>query len=517
MLQVACGRAQSPKPHSPGGLRTRASHSHASLLTSRVAAPSRIGRAPRTATTIFMASAAANPLHGHMATEGTTRQGAVPSSGWPPAKAPAAPLAQGSPPQPTAAGREGRAKPGPKKGSSNSWNSFRKEMAGKGLSLAEVRRLYLARQKGKKKAKRRQSKWNTFQKELSGRGLTHKQLSKLYRSTFGDSTQALLLLCANSHSSSAVTSEIVTVPASWRSSPSGSNGSPLAKAPSTFVQQPPHSRGHHHDLPLELFQHVLLPNLGYACLNMALREGTPSVFISRRATHASFLQRGLPYVSSLALSNCRDLLSILQWNEAAGIRFFRIPLDILPWCDKYNWEDLPDYDQIVQALAEAGAYAYRKGHRITSHAGHFVRLASPDQGRVKTSLRALELNSQLFDLLGLPASPASKINVHVGGAYGNKDASLSRFAAAASRLSPRCRARLTVENDDKRGGYSVKDLLPLSYSEGLPVVYDAHHHNLHNGGLEEECALKSAVNTWPEVLSLSLSLSLSLVLSAPLV
>jgi UV DNA damage endonuclease len=43
----------------------------------------------------------------------------------------------------------------------------------------------------------------------------------------------------------------------------------------------------------------------------------------------------------------------------------------------------------------------------------------------------------------------------VGGTYGDKAATLARFAdAVATRLSPNCRARLTVENDDRPSLYS---------------------------------------------------------------
>ena len=49
----------------------------------------------------------------------------------------------------------------------------------------------------------------------------------------------------------------------------------------------------------------------------------------------------------------------------------------------------------------------------------------------------------------------------MGGAYGDKTAALARFAAAVATLSPNCRARLTVENDDRPNLFSVADLLPL--------------------------------------------------------
>jgi hypothetical protein len=41
----------------------------------------------------------------------------------------------------------------------------------------------------------------------------------------------------------------------------------------------------------------------------------------------------------------------------------------------------------------------------------------------------LEVHSRIFDEMGfLPATPYNKINIHVGGTYGDKDAALERFS-----------------------------------------------------------------------------------------
>ena len=59
-------------------------------------------------------------------------------------------------------------------------------------------------------------------------------------------------------------------------------------------------------------------NLGYACINMELSQQPKSkrVTTNRSMIRRTFDEKGLPYASELALANCRDLLKILQWNEA---------------------------------------------------------------------------------------------------------------------------------------------------------------------------------------------------------
>jgi len=104
-----------------------------------------------------------------------------------------------------------------------------------------------------------------------------------------------------------------------------------------------------------------------------------------------------------------------------------------------------------------------------------------------------------MDLMGLPRSRMSKINIHVGGAYGDKQAALARFCANYLRTSPGVQSRLTVENDDKASMYSVMDLYQYVYSVvGIPIVFDYYHHKFCPGGLSEEGALKLAASTWPK-------------------
>ena len=49
------------------------------------------------------------------------------------------------------------------------------------------------------------------------------------------------------------------------------------------------------------------------------------------------------------------------------------------------------------------------------------------------------------------------------------------------RLSPNCRARLTVENDDRASMYSVADLTYLAAKAHIPIVFDFHHHRFCTG------------------------------------
>ncbi|GAB4823765.1 hypothetical protein N2152v2_010811 [Parachlorella kessleri] len=240
-----------------------------------------------------------------------------------------------------------------------------------------------------------------------------------------------------------------------------------------------------------------VPNLGYACLNMVLRTLNPPIFTSRDCIKKSFDNKGLPFIGELAMSNSRDLARLIQWNHEKGIRLFRMSSVLFPWVGTYEIDDLPNRAELATALRFAGDLARAYDQRLTFHPSHFVKLGAPNEELVAKSIRELEGHSQILDLLGYPPSHWNKINIHIGGVYNDKEGTLQRFADNFAKLSPNCRARLTVENDDIANSYSLKELLELHEKTGIPLVFDFHHHKFCTGGLTEEEAFKAALKTWP--------------------
>jgi len=241
-------------------------------------------------------------------------------------------------------------------------------------------------------------------------------------------------------------------------------------------------------------------NLGYACINMGLSSLPKSkrVTTNRSMIKRTFQEKGLPYASELALQNCMDLLAILQWNEANGIKFYRLSSDIFPWSSEYNLKDLPDYEDICYWLCEAGMFAEERGHRITTHPGPFNVLGSPRPSVVDKAIKELETHSEVFDLMGLPDTPFAKINIHVGGTYGGDFANTAvRWCENYMRLSPNCQNRMTLENDDKASMWSTRHLYDYIYKAvRVPIVFDYHHHRFCTGGQTEGEALHMAASTW---------------------
>ena len=188
----------------------------------------------------------------------------------------------------------------------------------------------------------------------------------------------------------------------------------------------------------------------------------------------------------------------MAWNVLNGYKFFRIGSDLFPWASEYKISELKDIEQIKQWL-HSGTMAKTHGIRLTSHPGPFNVLVSPHQHVVEKCVVDLSIHGELFDMIGLSRTPYNKINIHLGGAWGDKESAMDRFCKNFELLPESVSSRLTVENDDKESMYSVKDLYYGIYNRiGVPIVFDYHHHRFCDGGLSEQDALELAISTWPK-------------------
>jgi len=235
--------------------------------------------------------------------------------------------------------------------------------------------------------------------------------------------------------------------------------------------------------------------LGYACINMTL--GEEGISCNRSMIRRTFDAKGIDYASELIVSNMKSLLQLIHWNNENDIKVYRMSSNMFPWMSEYEFKDLPDYKEICDLLTAVGKLAMDNNQRLSFHPGQFCVLASPSEKVVLNAMNELNKSAQIMDLMGLPNSRMSKINIHVGGAYGDKKSALERFCKNYLRTSASVQSKLTVENDDKASMYSVQDLYEGVYKVvGIPIVFDYHHHQFCTGDMTEEQALKLAAKTW---------------------
>ena len=190
--------------------------------------------------------------------------------------------------------------------------------------------------------------------------------------------------------------------------------------------------------------------VGYACIH----TGLPSPARTMRLANATPER-----LREVTAANLDALAEILRWNREHDVRVFRVSSNTIPFgshpVNSTRW-----WDEFAERLAEVGELM--DGMSISTHPGQYTVLGSARPEVVDASLAELEYQARLLRSFGLDAS--HKLVIHLSGTP-------ERFLAGVERLSDAARERLVVENDER---FSLEDVLPL----GLPVVFDAFHHEL---------------------------------------
>jgi UV DNA damage endonuclease len=186
-------------------------------------------------------------------------------------------------------------------------------------------------------------------------------------------------------------------------------------------------------------------------------------------------------------------MDALQFCSANGIGCFRVNSQILPLKTHpdvgYDLKELPDGPQIVAQFRKCGKFAKAAGLRTTFHPDQFVVLNSPRPDVVAQSIAEVEYQAEFAQWIG-----ADVVNIHGGGAYGDKQTALQELAKNLARSSKEVRRLVTLENDDRV--FTPADLLPFCREQGIPFVYDVHHHRCTPDGMAEEEATRQALVTW---------------------
>ena len=206
--------------------------------------------------------------------------------------------------------------------------------------------------------------------------------------------------------------------------------------------------------------------VGYACLNLDVFE---SNFKTLRLSSLSDEK-----LLVLIEHNLSALEAIVDYNIKHKIELFRITSSLIPFgslhVNQINWKVV-----FKDKLLIIKSKIVSSGMRISVHPGQFTVLNSLDENVVLSSILELEYHTDILESLG--GTQESKMILHVGGVYGDKDLAIARFIDVyQNRLSERIKRHLVIENDDRL--FTLLDVLNISGVINIPVIYDNLHHKI---------------------------------------
>jgi UV DNA damage endonuclease len=223
--------------------------------------------------------------------------------------------------------------------------------------------------------------------------------------------------------------------------------------------------------------------IGYPCINRSIGCSPSKTF--RLASYSDDRLR------ETVASNLACLRKILAYNVEHGLLFLRITSDLVPFASHpictFSWQEY-----FSDTFSELGEFCRDHSFRISMHPDQFVLLNAPDKVILGRSIDELMYQVQVLDKMGLDRT--AKVQIHVGGVYGDKAASIDRFVENYRHLSPSITSRLVIENDERL--YSVADCCEIYQRTGIPVIFDFFHHSLFNHGAPLVDILTSVRETW---------------------
>ena len=223
--------------------------------------------------------------------------------------------------------------------------------------------------------------------------------------------------------------------------------------------------------------------IGYPCINHFLVCRSNRRFILRSYSDERLRQT--------VAGNLVCLGEMLEFNLEHNLRFLRIGSELVPFASHpvctFKW-----WKHFRKTFADLGAFIRKNDFRISMHPDQFTLLNAKDPAIVRRSIAELAYHARVLDLMEL--DQRAKIQIHVGGVYGEKPASMARFVRVYKKLPAAIKNRLVIENDDTC--YSVADCLAIHAETGIPVLVDNLHHSLNGDGLAVGKALEQVERTW---------------------
>ncbi len=225
--------------------------------------------------------------------------------------------------------------------------------------------------------------------------------------------------------------------------------------------------------------------IGYPCINRSIKCKGNRSFRLKSYSEEKLIET--------VDNNLECLQKMLKYNIEKNLLFFRITSDLVPFASHpictYNWQK-----HFKEKFKQLGETINKNFIRISMHPDQFIVLNSKNSDVVKRSVSELVYHAEILNLMQLDNT--AKIQLHIGGAYGDKKESLNRFAKIYQKLDNKIKQRLVIENDDRI--YNFENCLTLFEKIKIPILFDFFHHSILNNKESLSYILKKQQETWGE-------------------
>ncbi|GAE34032.1 UV DNA damage repair endonuclease UvsE [Halalkalibacter akibai] len=230
---------------------------------------------------------------------------------------------------------------------------------------------------------------------------------------------------------------------------------------------------------------------GYVSTALSLWEASPSrtlTFTNWKKQDKDSRKEKLYYLTE---QNLQNTIRILHYNIAHGIDVYRMSSSLVPLAThpEAKWDYVTPFKHLFKEIGEM----VRKHHlRVSFHPNQYTLFTSPQDHITDNAIIDMTYHYDMFRAMDLHKN--GSMNIHVGGAYGNKEEAIRRFNQNFPKLDEDIRRQTTLENDDKT--YTAEETLRVCEQHNLAFVFDYHHHWANPGNETVEELLPRIFATW---------------------
>ena len=236
---------------------------------------------------------------------------------------------------------------------------------------------------------------------------------------------------------------------------------------------------------------MMILRFGYVSMALPLWDATPSHSFTFANWNKQEEEARKEKLYRLTEQNLKNTIRILHYNIAHEIEVYRMSSSLVPLAahPEAGWDFISPFRDLYREIGEI-ARKYRM--RLSFHPGQYTLFTSPQAHVTKNAIIDMTYHYKMLEAMGLEKE--AMMNIHVGGAYGDKGAAIERFDKNFITLDDKIRKQVTLENDDKT--YTAEETLEICEKHGVPFVFDYHHHIANQGERDFKELLPRIFATW---------------------
>ncbi|MEH7108551.1 UV DNA damage repair endonuclease UvsE [Bacillus sp. JJ1764] len=230
---------------------------------------------------------------------------------------------------------------------------------------------------------------------------------------------------------------------------------------------------------------------GYVANALGLWDASPSKALTFARYSALPKNERMEKLKSITAQNLQHTKRILYYNIAHEIELYRFSSSLVPLAThpEVMWDFISPFKQEWEEL---GQLVKKFKLRVSFHPNQFTLFTSPRDEVTTNAVTDMEFHYKMLE--AMDAIGSALINIHIGGAYGDKETSLNRFHQNIKTLPLEIKKVMTLENDDKT--YDVLETLDTCEKENIPMILDYHHFMANKGEVDLPLYLQRIFDTW---------------------